>query len=252
MFEALVAVVVLALLSGMSSDEPAPPAPDPGVDEPDDDEDEPETVGLPGTPTAPKPVVPNAEDMQPEPDGFGLSGQDALPDVAGPSAADVVDSYLVTDVPLGGGKLLSLTNATNPGKVARGVLGVNPGHPAVAPYIRAMTEVAYNLAVYGTPWDPANPNHPKWSAIDVGGGDMWVTQSAWLPRHWDVAALLRQGILPARNVDHTEKANRVDPDGTSYGDIWLPRAKVEGDELVILDLEPPPELRHLMGDEIYV
>lgn len=253
MFEAALAVGLLLLFLGGSNDKTTGGDDQGGDDQGDADQGD--TGGndtVPGVPVpddGPGPATP-----KPNPsDGFGLSGQDQAPEDYDPGAspAEVIDAYMSNDPVLGGGVLLSINNThSSPSYVARHVLGVSAGHPAIDDYIRAMANESYNLGAYGTPWDPDNKNQPKYTAVDVNG-EPWVIAKAWLPRHLDNAARMRAGLEPLRNIDETEKGNPIDPSFKDYGDIWLPRAHVENNELVIDDEIPPPELRELMG-EAYV
>jgi hypothetical protein len=135
--------------------------------------------------------------------------------------------------------------------LAAKVLGVSEDHKYVIPALRCITFSDWNAALYGTKWDPDNPLFRKEKSI-LKDGQFTVLDKAFFPRHQNALSEMLAGRMPQRTIDNTQEGNPLGaPGANSFGMLWIPVMRLQGDALLCpegewpdgrLQSEPPPEV----------
>lgn len=200
--------------------------------EPEPDDDEPDDGGIPDLPSArpakPSPGIPEVDVFKPA-----------------PSNSAIVDKYVGNGTKTGA--LYQIRSGDNPTTVARRALGVNTGHPAIVPYIRAMAIPTLNFVLYDTIYVAGQGKYgtvPSYYTIMLNNHRRYIGD-AFTPKHADVLDDLRRGIPLVRGTDLDGAG--VNP-SRRLGLLWLPRVDAfdSQNKPIVGDYNPPDELGDLI------
>lgn len=151
-----------------------------------------------------------------------------------PQTPALVYASLLADEPTPG-KLYQIRQGDNLGTVAQRALGVPPGDPMVAPYIRRMTSASrWNWMLYATgtrrlgngKWPYFSARYNSDGNLSEARGDL---RAAFFPGNDAVFNAVAQQQLPHRTYRWTTNPNNSAPisdggprHGSAYGVLWLP------------------------------